>query len=233
MRSLHSPPDGPRAGFTLVELLVVIAIIAILIGLLLPAVQKVREAAARTQCVNNLKQIGLAIHNHNDSLGFVPTGGGHWQLPPTYLPLNVSPLDPAQGAPAVAGVADTRNQRAGWLFQLLPYIEQENIYKGTNAPAAAGWATGTIGAAQVQAIASPIKTYFCPSRRSPRVFTQANWYQPTGTFPHAQTDYAASIANNSSTNGFLQRTWNDAGTSRTREPIRITDLVDGTSQTLV
>jgi prepilin-type N-terminal cleavage/methylation domain-containing protein/prepilin-type processing-associated H-X9-DG protein len=98
-----------RKGFTLVELLVVIAIIAILIGLLLPAVQKVREAAARTQCLNNLKQVGLAIHNYESSYQILPSSG--------------------EGIPPGGGAGSRDFDLHSTWTQLLPFIEQDNAYK--------------------------------------------------------------------------------------------------------
>jgi prepilin-type N-terminal cleavage/methylation domain-containing protein len=101
----------PRFGFTLIELLVVIAIIAILIGLLLPAVQKVRSAAARISSANNLKQIGLAMHSYNDANNMLPPAFG-WRPKPT------------GGLPYTPGGAN-----GSALFHILPYIEQNNLYK--------------------------------------------------------------------------------------------------------
>ncbi|MFZ9794391.1 MAG: DUF1559 domain-containing protein, partial [Gemmataceae bacterium] len=102
-----------HVGFTLIELLVVISIIGILIGLLLPAVQKIKEAANRIQCLNNLKQIGLAVYNHFDVMQFFPDGGESYWLNRSFngsMP-NAAPF-----------------QNWGFFYQVLPYIEQNNLW---------------------------------------------------------------------------------------------------------
>ena len=102
-----NPQDRPRSGFTLIELLVVIAIIAVLIALLLPAVQAAREAARRAQCVNNLKQIGLALHNYFESRNALPGADMVVQRPTNATELSA-------------------------LSQVLPYLEQSNLYNSIN-----------------------------------------------------------------------------------------------------
>ncbi len=135
-------PSRGQRGFTLIELLVVIAIIAILVALLLPAVQQAREAARRTQCKNNLKQIGLALHNYHDTHRTMPSG---W--------IAVSPF----GYPA----AHDGGSGLGWSAMILPYMDQDNVWRLINSNVSLAHPLNA-GVLKVQ-----IPTYKCPSDPQP------------------------------------------------------------------
>jgi prepilin-type N-terminal cleavage/methylation domain-containing protein len=175
-----------RYGFTLVELLVVIAIIGILVALLLPAIQAAREAARRSQCLNNLKQIGVAYHNYHDTHHAFPFCGDNC----------INPADPDANTSAGAGNIHCFS----WTFHILPFAEQQAMYD-----------LGLDPAYYSTLQATPVKSYYCPSRRSVKLYKS-----------RAKCDYA--VSRGSGSNGISIQGPPNLG---------FNDVLDGTSNTLL
>jgi len=214
------PRFRQRTGFTLIELLVVIAIIAILIALLVPAVQKVRDAANMTQCRNNLKQMGLAFHNHHDTFGAFPSGGLKWtdNNTRTFVGCGFS------GQPS-----DYTGQSWGWCYQILPFIEQDNLW---------------INSSDKLVAETNVATYICPSFRGPVQWPYAQNNDGTTTL-RAMVDYTANAGTYGTPND-LTKNGNsfDGAVVPTKENCnspgegsnavrKLTDITDGTSNTLL
>jgi prepilin-type N-terminal cleavage/methylation domain-containing protein/prepilin-type processing-associated H-X9-DG protein len=223
-----------RLAFTLVELLVVIAIIAILMALLVPAVQKVRESANVTQCRNNLHQIGVAMQNHHAATKAFPSGGWGW----TWT--------------GVPNRGTGPGQPAGWIYNIMEYIEQ-----GTLRNTAFGQTGSTFQTSMQNLIQTPIVTVNCPTRRhggpfpntanSPFITVDASGTQYTITAPNlARTCYAANCGSQQADEidggpGNLDPTWNSpdpssyanfSGVFFRRSRIRTKDITRGTSNVI-
>jgi prepilin-type N-terminal cleavage/methylation domain-containing protein/prepilin-type processing-associated H-X9-DG protein len=229
---LRRTTTGRAAGFTLIELLVVIAIIAILVGLLLPAVQKVREASNRIKCVNNLKQMGIAALNHESTYKRLPGGGWgeRW----------VGEPDRGTGA----------SQPGGWIYQIMMFIEQDNLRS---------WGAGLPRAQQLQIntqrVGMPVPIMNCPTRRTGGPYTnrQGLSYINCASPPPvlARADYAANVGDqakdeNGPGPGSLQEGdtatfWKNSryatkeitGVVFQRSEIKIADITNGTSNTFL
>jgi prepilin-type N-terminal cleavage/methylation domain-containing protein/prepilin-type processing-associated H-X9-DG protein len=213
-----------RKGFTLIELLVVMAIIAILIGLLLPAVQKVRAAAGRISCANNLKQIGLALHNYHGTNEAFPQAYKALQIPDPTAP-------PGTGTYGVSA-----------FVLILPYLEQDNVYRQIDVTRAALSPVNMPPANPSYSI--PLKVFLCPSAPGTRTadysaelaqsfnnFGISVSYPPGLVF--GRTDYAPDAGMSADIPGISIHAGASIVCQPPDGPVRITDILDGSSNTIM
>ncbi len=200
---MHQRHVRHRRGFTLTELLVTIGVSSMLMALLIPAVQKVREAANRTLCRNNLRQLGIALHDHHDTFGVFPSNGG-WDAE-SWIESTVGTQVYVSTNGYLWGVGrpdkSPQDQPGSWAYTILPYIEQQAMY-------------------QQRAWTEPVKLYICPSRRTAQAQVPQDDQYGTyvgGGWAWGKIDYAA--------NGF-------AMPNRPR-CLRLDGFTDGTSHTIL
>lgn len=222
-------------GFTLIELLVVIAIIAVLVALLLPAVQQAREAARRTQCKNNLKQIGIALHNYHDTYKTLPMGQsihfGVWR----------NPGHTFQTGYAEAGTDSKVSFRANWSWQayILPMMEQANSYNtldvsGQRADQALATAAG------LSILTTPVPTLLCPSDTNPGITESgkrgARSINEAAGGPRIPTAVANYVGSNRGFAGSVTVSAQQSGSANglffVNSKVRFRDVTDGLSNTL-
>lgn len=197
---------GPT--FTLRELMVAVACICLLLSLLVPSVQKGRETQRRIACSNNMREIGLAVHAHNDTFKQLPHAGVSWNYPPRFK----------------KDVMQVKEQQfAGWGFQILPFtgfIGHSRLLS-TNSDALS-----------MEAISFNVYCHYCPSRRSEKAKRAVqDWYGPSGTYSHGATDYA--VANMDGDNGAIVRLVLDQDENPVTAGLQLSDISDGTSNVLL
>ncbi len=209
-------------GFTLIELLVVIAIIGVLIALLLPAVQAAREASRRSQCTNNLKQIGVAIHNYHDARG---------SFPPASLMHNAADI-----ATNCASTGDGMARSHGLFTHILPYIEQAAVFNAVNFHFAAGSVNGNLqygvlpGAVQSTAFSTVVNSFLCPSDSratlpNPLPIARGTAYSPGS--------YASNIGTLDTIHGNICPRYTESDGAFSRDWVyNAAAITDGTSQTI-
>ncbi|HMP04426.1 MAG TPA: DUF1559 domain-containing protein [Gemmatales bacterium] len=208
-----------RGAFTLIELLVVIAIIATLIGLLLPAVQKVREAASRMKCLNNLKQIGLSLHNYHSAYGHFPPGFTASTAPTTTL--RQSDFAP------------------GWslFFHILPHLEQDNLHRSIDLT------LPILDPANKAGRETLVPSYVCPSDTFPKLInltdSGATTWTPPNTFSYPSPSSPLTVLGQASvssyagclgTLGYEEQPF--SGVFHRNSRVRVEDITDGTSNTI-